>query len=205
MLEDRVAPETLSGLIAFGRQAAERGWVPATSGNFSLRAGTGTCLVTRSGLDKGKLGLDDLIPVPLEGALPPGISAEAPLHIERYRSDPAIGAVLHIHSVAATVLSRQDAKRGSVRIEGFEMQKALDGFVTHEGVAELPVFDNAQDTHALARRVRERIGAGSAVPGYLLAGHGMYAWGRTLAEARRHVEGLEFLLQCALEERRIRT
>jgi methylthioribulose-1-phosphate dehydratase len=205
MLEDRVAPDTLAALIAFGRRAAERGWVPATSGNFSLRAGTGTCLVTRSGLDKGTLVLDDLIPVPIEGELPPGISAEAPLHVERYRSDPAIGAVLHIHSVAATVLSRLDAKRGSVRIEGFEMQKALDGFVTHEGVAELPVFENAQDTQVLARRVRERIGAGSAVPGYLLAGHGMYAWGKTLAEARRHVEGLQFLLECALEERRTRT
>jgi methylthioribulose-1-phosphate dehydratase len=205
MLEDRVAPETLAALVTFGREAAQRGWVPATSGNFSLRAGAGMCLVTRSGLDKGSLSPEDLIPVPLEGALPAGISAEAPLHIERYRSDPAIGAVLHIHSVAATVLSRQDAKRGSVRIQGFEMQKALDGFITHEGMAELPVFDNAQDTQALAERVRERIGAGSAVPGYLLAGHGMYAWGKTLAEARRHVEGLQFLLECALEERRIRT
>jgi len=92
-----------------------------------------------------------------------------------------------------------------VRIEGFEMQKALEGFATHEGIAELPVFDNAQDTAALAQRVRERIGAGAGVPGYLLAGHGMYAWGRTLSEAVRHVEGLEFLLCCALEERRMRT
>ena len=84
---------------------AARGWVPATSGNFSLRAGRDACLVTRSGLDKGNLGPDDLIAVPLEGALPPGISAEAPLHVERYRSDPSIGAILHIHSIAATVPS----------------------------------------------------------------------------------------------------
>ncbi len=40
MLEDRVALETLAGLIAFGRQAAERGWVPATSGNFRSVRGT---------------------------------------------------------------------------------------------------------------------------------------------------------------------
>jgi methylthioribulose-1-phosphate dehydratase len=161
-------------------------------------------VITRSGFDKGHLEAGDLVPVSLEGSLPSGISAEAPLHVERYRTDPAIGAVLHIHTVAGTVLSRADLRRGSVRIEGFEMQKALEGFATHEGIAELPVFDNAQDTAALAQRVRERIGAGAGVPGYLLAGHGMYAWGRTLSEAVRHVEGLEFLLCCALEERRMR-
>jgi methylthioribulose-1-phosphate dehydratase len=204
MIQDLVAPETLAGLIEFGRQASARGWVPATSGNFSVRAGDG-CLITRSGLDKGHLEPGDLIAVALEGGLPPGVSAEAPLHLERYRSDPSIGAVLHVHTVAATVLSRVDAKRGAVRLEGFEMQKALEGFATHEGFADLPVFENAQDTEALAHRVRERLGADAVVPGYLLAGHGMYAWGRTLREARRHVEGLEFLLCCALEERRIRS
>jgi methylthioribulose-1-phosphate dehydratase len=204
MHHDLVAAET-AGLIAFGRDAAARGWVPATSGNFSLRDGDRGCLITRSGLDKGLLEPGDLIAVPLDGALPAGISAEAPLHVERYRSDPAIGAVLHVHTVAATVLSRADAGRGAVRLEGFEMQKALDGFATHEGAAELPVFENSQDVAALAQRVHGRLGRDPAVPGYLLAGHGMYAWGRTLREARRHVEGLEFLLCCALEERRIRS
>jgi methylthioribulose-1-phosphate dehydratase len=204
MIHDLVAAETLAGLIAFGRQAAARGWVPATSGNFSLRAGPDACLITRSGLDKGALGPNDLILVPLDGELPPGISAEAPLHVERYSSDPSIGAVLHVHTVAGTVLSRLDASQRMVRIQGFEMQKALDGVTTHEGAVELPVFENAQDTAALAERVRERLGSEALVPGYLLAGHGMYAWGRTLREAQRHVEGLEFLLSCALEERRLR-
>jgi methylthioribulose-1-phosphate dehydratase len=205
MIDELVSPEIVDDLIAFGRQAAARGWVPATSGNFSLRASQDACLITRSGLEKGRLQAGDLISVPLSGLLPGGISAEAPLHVERYRADPAIGAVLHIHTIAGTVLSRADAKRGAVRIEGFEMQKALEGFITHEGVAELPIFENAQDTAELAARVGARIGAGAAVPGYLLAGHGMYAWGRTLTEARRHIEGLEFLLCCALEERRIQT
>jgi methylthioribulose-1-phosphate dehydratase len=38
----------------------------------------------------------------------------------------------------------------------------------------------------------------------LLAGHGLYAWGETADDARRHVEALEFLLACHLEERRLR-
>ena len=38
------------------------------------------------------------------------------------------------------------------------------------------------------------------VPGFLIRGHGLYAWGRDIAEARRHVEGLEFLLSCLWQQ-----
>ncbi|HTU82170.1 MAG TPA: methylthioribulose 1-phosphate dehydratase [Candidatus Acidoferrales bacterium] len=192
-------------LAAFGRFAAERGWVPATSGNFSRRLDERTALLTRSGADKGALiAPDDFLAVPIDGPVPPGVSAETPLHLERYRSDARIGAVAHVHSIAATVLSRLDAGRGEVLVEGWEMQKALAGFTTHESTVRIPVFANAQDTQALARRIEERL-ATCEVPGYLLAGHGLYAWGSNVSDARRHLEGLEFLLRCTLEERRIRS
>jgi methylthioribulose-1-phosphate dehydratase len=40
--------------------------------------------------------------------------------------------------------------------------------------------------------------------GYLIDGHGLYAWGRDMAEARRHLEAFEFLLHCELELRKLR-
>jgi methylthioribulose-1-phosphate dehydratase len=40
--------------------------------------------------------------------------------------------------------------------------------------------------------------------GYLIDGHGLYAWGRTMAEARRHLEAFEFLFHCELELRKLR-
>ena len=40
--------------------------------------------------------------------------------------------------------------------------------------------------------------------GYLIEGHGMYAWGRDMAEARRHLEAFEFLINCELEMRKLR-
>ena len=86
------------------------------------------------------------------------------------------------------------------------MQKALTGVTTHEGTIRIPVFANDQDTQALAERIETHYDDASAdapVPGYLLAGHGMYAWGATIDDARRHIEGLEFLLACTLEERRL--
>jgi methylthioribulose-1-phosphate dehydratase len=190
-------------IAAFGRLAAARGWVPATAGNFSRRIDARRVAVTRSGIDKGAIAPDDVAVVDLDAGVPPGLSAETPLHLERYRTDPAIGAVFHVHTVASTVLSRLEERAGIVRTEGYEMHKAL-GLRTHASTVEIPVFANDQDTLRLAHAVEARLGAGAAVPGFLLAGHGLYAWGASAADARRHVEGLEFLLACHLEERRLR-
>ncbi len=111
---------------------------------------------------------------------------------------------MHVHTVPATVLSRLDAARGYVELDGFEMQKSLRGVTTHESVVRLPIFANDQDTQALAERIEAALPKNPVAPGYLLAGHGLYAWGVDMVDAQRHLEGLEFLLQCALEERRLR-
>ena len=196
-------PAAIDSIAAFGRFAAARGWVPATAGNFSVRIDAAHAAITRSGIDKGAIGAGDVAAVALDGPLPPGLSAEAPLHLARYRSDPAVGAIFHVHTVASTVLSRRAAAAGVLRTDGYEMHKAL-GLTTHESVLEIPVFANAQDTVALAAEVERRLGRGAAVPGYLLAGHGLYAWGAAVADAQRHVEALEFLLACHLEEGKYR-
>jgi methylthioribulose-1-phosphate dehydratase len=39
--------------------------------------------------------------------------------------------------------------------------------------------------------------------GYLIEGHGLYAWGRDMAEARRHLDAFEFLINCELEMRKL--
>jgi methylthioribulose-1-phosphate dehydratase len=193
----------VEAIAAIGRFAASRGWVPATSGNFSCRIDDAHVAITRSGVDKGNLGAADIAVLAIGAPVPPGVSAETPLHLARYAADPGIGAILHVHTVAATVLSRLDAAAGVLRLSGFEMHKSLHGITTHESDVELPIFANAQDTQALARTVEARLGANPRIPGYLLAGHGLYAWGATMRDAQRHLEGLEFLLACALEERRL--
>ena len=38
-------------------------------------------------------------------------------------------------------------------------------------------------------------------PGFLVRGHGLYAWGKDLTAARRHIEGFEFLFACAWQEK----
>jgi len=184
------------------RLFGDRGWCRATSGNFSLRVGPGHCLITQSGRDKQRLEQGDLMVCDLQGKSADEHcrpSAETPLHCALYRLDPTIGAVLHTHSVTSTVLSR--AAGDALRVSGFEMQKSLTGILTHDVEVAVKVFANDQDMATLAARVADSWQGGELrVPGFLIAGHGLYAWGRDLDAAVRHVEGLEFLFDCAWQE-----
>ena len=176
-----------------------RGWCPATGGNFSVRLDDDQCLITQSGKDKSRLSENDLMVCTLDGkavdtSLRP--SAETALHTCLYRIDQNIGAVLHTHSVNSTVLSRAAADKLSVN--GFEMQKALCGNQTHDETIEIAIFDNDQNIEALAAKVEKNM---PVQPGFLVRGHGLYAWGQDINEARRHVEGFEFLFACLMQEK----
>ncbi|WP_018181196.1 methylthioribulose 1-phosphate dehydratase [Kaistia granuli] len=205
--ESRVA-RAVEGVITVGRTAALRHWVPATSGNFSVRIDAGSIAITRSGVDKGNLIASDILIQPLDQPLLPGSSAEAELHTALYRQRPELGAIFHAHSPAATVLSRLALDEGTLRLTGWELQKALAGVRTHEAIVEVPVFANDQDIAALSKRVEARLAQPTTVsgalsaPGYLLAGHGVYAWGATEGDAARHLEALETLFEFELSYRR---
>jgi methylthioribulose-1-phosphate dehydratase len=185
------------------RLFGERQWCLATGGNFSVRIERTHCLITRSGVDKSQLTAEGLMVCDLDGApadagLKP--SAETALHTCLYKLDERIGAVLHTHSVTSTVVSR--AERADLVIHGFEMQKAIDGVKSHDERLIIPILENTQDIAQLAGTVRERFALGQMrACGFLVRGHGLYAWGENLAAAKRHVEGLEFLLSCVWQER----
>ncbi|MBI3171585.1 MAG: methylthioribulose 1-phosphate dehydratase [Hydrocarboniphaga effusa] len=185
-------------LIQAGRFFHARGWVPATAGNFSYRVDAQTLAVTVSGRHKGELTPGDFMPVDLQGrSLDAGrkSSAETLLHCQLYRRDPAVGAVLHTHSPAATVLSR---RCDNLRLEGYELLKILEGIETHETAVDVPVFENDQDIARLAGVVEAHMSTGAARHAYLIRGHGAYVWGRTVEQARHRVEALEFLFECEL-------
>ena len=197
-------------LIAAGRWMAARGCLPATSGNLSARVAGDQIVVTTSGGDKGDLRPDDFIAVDLNLGLNLGLdaaaparraSAETPLHLALYRGRPDIGVVLHGHSIASTLVSQRLAGERRIVFRGYELQKAFSGVTTHEATVEVPIFENTQDLAALAAMISAGV---PAAPCLLIAGHGFYAWGPAVADARRHVEALEFLLQCELEKARMR-
>ena len=201
----RVIPAwAIEAIVQAGRRMDARGWVPATAGNLSVRLHDGRVAVTRSGGHKGYLDESGVMLVDPDGrALTPGArpSAETGLHCQVYRLLPEAGAVVHGHSVPATVLSMV-ARRPVLHFEGYELLKAFEGQRTHEGVLDLPLFDNDQDIGRLAAAV------GPHLPGlrmgYLIRGHGVYVWGPDMPTALARLEGLEFLLACELERRKLR-
>lgn len=184
-------------LIAIGRRFDARGWVLGTSGNFSAVVSRDPLrlAITRSGTHKGELGPGDILEVDQYGVAPEGAaSAETRLHVEIVTARGA-GAVLHTHSIWSTVLSERFAPQGGIAIGGYEMLKGLAGITTHAHREWLPILENDQDMPRLAAEVRRTLDRLPESHGFLLRRHGLYTWGTTLADAKRHVEILEFLLE----------
>ena len=193
-----VPPDVADAIVATAAQMHRCGWVQSVAGNISARLGPDRVAITRSGGRKGFIGRQDVIAVDLRGrALAAGErpSAETSLHCQVYGAFPEVGAVLHGHSVAATVLSR--GVEDSITLSGYEMLKAFEGISSHEVTVELPVFENEQDMRQLHETVAARLEPDWF--GYVLRGHGVYAWGKDLDDAASKLEALEFLLTCELE------
>jgi len=196
-----VPADLANSLAEIGRRMDSRAWVPGSAGNLSARIDAESIAITRSGVHKGRLSAADIIEVSYEGE--PAIacqkpSAETLLHCQLYRLFPQIGAVLHGHSVAATVLSMQ----GAITFSNYEILKAF-GFATHELDVVLPVYENDQDIARLAKWIEPLLVRDPPI-GYVIAGHGVYAWGTSVEHAFWRLEALEFLLSCELERRRLK-
>ena len=197
-----VPAELAAQLAEAGRRMDARNWVPGSAGNLSARINDTTIAITRSGVHKGRIDpAQDIIAVDLagnplvEGQKP---SAETLLHCQLYRLFPPVGAVLHGHSLAATVLSMQ----GAIIFSDYELLKAF-GFATHELDVPLPVYANDQDIGRLAGSIEPLLERDPPI-GYVIAGHGVYAWGTSVEHAYRRLEALEFLLACELERRKLK-
>ena len=185
-------------MIDAGALFHRRGWVPATGGNFSARLSSERMLITASGVHKGELKRADFLVADMDGRpLEAGrkSSYETGLHTQLYRHDPSVGAVLHVHSIANTVLSR---RLDRIVLTGYELLKLLPGAPDPAARIEIPVFGNDQDIARLSARVDAHMKEEMKVPAYLIAGHGLYAWGDNVAQARHRVEALEFMLECEL-------
>jgi methylthioribulose-1-phosphate dehydratase len=192
--------DAAQGVIAMAHFAGERRWVPATSGNFSVRIDGRRAAVTATGADKARLTEAEIIEAEISGPKHPRASAEAPLHLMRYAADASVGAIAHIHSLPATLLSRRHEAAGALRLEGWELLKAFSGIETHDMALEIPIVPNDQDTDRLGALVEERLKKSGPAYGYLIAGHGLYVWGASAQDAIRHMDAFDFLLTAQLHE-----
>lgn len=209
--------EIVTDLAVIAKGFYARGWLLGTSGNLSavVRREPLQLAITASGIDKGQLIPKQILMVDEKAHIisehPPGESPgfirssdknqtvykpsdESFLHIGIVKQRGA-GAVLHTHSVWNTILSEVHAGERGIQIEGYEMLKGLDGVRTHQHSEWLPIIENSQDMRALAETVSSVLELHPQAHGFLIKRHGLYSWGKDLAEAKRHVEIFEFLLE----------
>jgi methylthioribulose-1-phosphate dehydratase len=192
--------EVASGLAAVAKGFHARGWLLGTSGNLSAVVQREPLILAMSpsGVDKGELRPDQLLSIDenakIVSAHDGKPSDESLLHL-RIVKDRGAAAVLHTHSVWNTILSDLYASEGGVTIEGYEMLKGLQGVRTHEHKEFIPIIENSQEMPALADLVGQTLYTHKGAHGFLLRRHGLYSWGQTLAEAKRHIEILEFLFE----------
>jgi methylthioribulose-1-phosphate dehydratase len=188
-----------ASLREVARIFAHYGWVMGTAGNFSAVVGRDPLrlLLTISGLDKGALSDTDFVTVNDRGQVVEGEgrpSAEAGIHLELV-GRRGVGSVVHTHSVWANVVSRLHGDLGGVTLADQEMLKGLSGVTTHQHREWLPIVDNDQDYGVLRLRIGELLRSEPRCHGFILRHHGLYTWGTNVAEARRHAEILEYLLE----------
>jgi methylthioribulose-1-phosphate dehydratase len=193
------AEQATRDVLTLAHHAGSRGWIPATSGNFSARIDAAHAAVTASGGDKAKLTAEGVVIAGINGPAHPRASAEAPLHLALYRTSPDIGAIAHVHSMAGVLASLHFQKAGRITLEGLELLKAFRGTTTHETALDVPIFENTQDMEGLAVEVEKRFRGKPLGFGFLLAGHGLYAWGRDTADTLRHLDAFDYLFTLVLK------
>ena len=200
-------PSLLDALCLAGTEFYQRGWMLGTAGNLSVRdpRDPARYWITASGGHKGRLRVhDDFV-----GFLAPGMadatpagrssSAETIVHDLLYAADPAIGSVLHVHSPYVTLVSRALGAGRPLVLRGLEYIKGL-GFWDEGATVVVPCVANHHDIPTLGQAVAEARLMDPRVPAVLVEGHGVYAWGETIAAAQRHIECLEFMAHIVWEE-----
>jgi methylthioribulose-1-phosphate dehydratase len=190
----------------------QKGWSPATSTNYSCRSNEdrNNYLISRSGVDKSRFQLNDLIVINQQAEIlrpfnQPGIksSAETEIHTALYKRFPDANCVLHTHSVLGTVLSQFFASEKQITFHDLEIIKGIEGFQSHDEKIVLPIVRNSQDMKEILFELHHQFDRLGSFNGFLIAGHGLYTWGKNLDTAKRHIETYEFLLECLYVMRRI--
>ena len=181
----------INKMIAVGKNFYDRGWLFATSGNLSARTDEGIIL-TASGAHKGYLTEDDFVLIDLEGNVIEGKgkpSGETDFHLQLYNTFENVNSVIHTHSVYSSLVSLNE----KVEFKDNEIMKAFDGIKEPAYPIEIPVFPNMQQKAELLKLIA--INSNKIKFGYLLKGHGLFAFASSLEKVQIYTETFEFLFK----------
>jgi L-fuculose-phosphate aldolase len=169
-------------LMTAARRLLDMGLSPATSGNLSARAKNGY-IITPSGSSYDSVSPEDLVFMGDDWTHSGGqrpASSEWRLHRDLYRQRPEAGAVIHVHSPAATTLA---CLRRAIPAFHYEVAFAGGNDIR---CAEYATFG----TQELSDRALAALEGRRAC---LLANHGLLVFDRSVEDALRLAERVEHL------------
>ena len=182
-------------VVQAAQQLLRLGLVAATSGNVSMRLEgdekEGLIAVTPAGTDYQTMTPEDIVVVDydvdvIEGETVP--SSESLTHVAVYKARSDISAVIHTHSIYASVLA----------VAGVPLPPILDELVAYLGgpveVAEYG-FPSTED---LGEKAIQAMGERNAV---FIRNHGVLAAGRDMPDALRACELVERAAQIYIQAR----
>lgn len=190
------------------------GWASGTGGGISIKDEEGIHMAP-SGVQKERISPENVFLLDagvldraevLRPAADPElkISECTPLFYNAYRTRGA-GAVLHSHSVWAVMAARLFSPRGlggHFVTQGLEMQKGLRGKGCFDEV-RIPIIPNTAREAQLTDSMLAAMEDHTDVDAVLVAGHGVYVWGRDWGQAKTQAECLDYLFRAAVEAHRI--
>ncbi|MEP6947252.1 MAG: class II aldolase/adducin family protein, partial [Acidobacteriota bacterium] len=103
--------------------------------------------------------------------------------------------ILYSHSIWGTLLADRMFVDGNITLHGYEMLKGLSGVDSYEHTELIPIIENSRDNIAQAHVISNVLLEAGDIHGIFIRRHGLFTWGETVAEARRHVEIYEFLFE----------
>jgi methylthioribulose-1-phosphate dehydratase len=201
-VEDLATHPLAAELAACGNLFHGWQWSLSSSSNYSALVAPGEIIISRSGVDKERMTSADFMLVDFDAKpiapfdrFKPSAETELHCHIYKLGEKVAAKAVLHTHSKYSVYFSRKYAKQGKINFSGFEMQKIFDGVDTHDSDVEIPVFANSQKMPDIIAAFDKYLEAHPLPPAYLIDGHGIYSWAKTVLHAKQKLEALEHLLE----------
>src|SRR5690606_32649248 len=193
MAEKPNIPAPTLELANAGREFYRRGRRLGGTGNFSMllaRKPMRLC-ITSAGKEKASLDETNFLELDDDGEILHGFgrpSDETLLHLTIYRHRPRARCILFSQSVWGVVNSDIYYVEGSMKFKGYEVLKGLSDVTTHEHTESLPIVENSQDYLALSHVVENVLLEKENIHGIYIRRHGLFAWGETVAAARRTIE-----------------
>ncbi len=160
-------------LCEIGRRVYARGFAAANDGNISCRLSDREVLCSPTMICKGFMKPDDICKVDMSGNQLDGRkkrTSEILLHLEIYKADPEVKAVVHCHPPHATAFSIAGEEIPTCVLPEVEVFLGVVPTATYEtpGGAEF------------AKTIKPFIGKSNTV---VLKNHGTVSWGPTLERA----------------------